>query len=28
MGYRYGPESVETEMAGGPYMGEPAPNRG
>mgnify|MGYP004002683895 CR=1 FL=1 len=28
MAYRYEPESVETKMAGGPYMGEPAPNRG
>ncbi len=28
MAYRYEPKSVETQMAGGPYMGEPAPNRG
>ena len=28
MCYRYKPESVETKMADGPYMGEPAPNRG
>jgi hypothetical protein len=28
MGYRYEPESVETKMSGGPYMGEPAANRG
>ena len=28
MAYRYKPESVETKMAGVPYMCEPAPNRG
>jgi hypothetical protein len=28
MGNRYEPESLETKMADGPYMGEPAPNRG
>ena len=28
MGYRYEPESVETKMVGGPYIGEPAHNRG